>query len=265
VNTYFMKLEEKTGVCAPVEVAERLGVRRGDGSDLERVPSFTLGTQEVTPLAMASAYAVFANHGIRCNNVVILRVTDRDGKDLRIPQGDCKRVLDRDVADSVAGILSQVIDGGISGRTGQAMSLGRDAAGKTGTINDSAAVWFVGFTPNLSAAVATYDPRGGYGFPMKNITINGRYYEQVFGSSLPGPIWKAAMLGALEGTPETSFDLRARDGLGEYVPPPPKPKPSASATDKPKPGASGSPAPSAPAASPEPSAPAPAPSPSASG
>ncbi len=269
VNTYFMKLEEKTGICAPVDVAERLGVRRGDGSALERVPSFTLGTQEVTPLAMASAYAVFANHGVRCEDVAILRVTDRDGKDLRIPQADCARVLERDVADSVAGILSQVIDGGLPGRTGQAMSLGRDAAGKTGTINDSAAVWFVGFTPNLSAAVATYDPRGGYGFPMKNITINGRFYEQVFGSSLPGPIWRAAMLGALSGTPEVEFDLRSRDGLGTYVPPPPKPKPqpSASASEsesgKPDPqpgGASAEPTPA-----PKPSTPAPAPSPSPSG
>jgi membrane peptidoglycan carboxypeptidase len=272
VNTYFMKLEEKTGICAPVEIAERMGVRRGDGSDLERVPSFTLGTQEVTPLAMASAYAVFANHGVRCENVAILRVTDRDGKDLRIPQADCQRIMDRDVADSVTGILSQVIDGGLSGRTGKAMSLGRDAAGKTGTINDSAAVWFVGFTPDLAAAVTTYDPRGGYGFPMKNISINGRFYEQVFGSSLPGPIWKAAMEGALAGTPETEFDLRARDGLGVYVPPPPPaPKPSKSASPKPgasgspKPGAGGTPQPSAPPA-PQPSAPpAPAPSPSPTG
>jgi membrane peptidoglycan carboxypeptidase len=152
------------------------------------------------------------------------------------------------------------------------MSLGRDAAGKTGTINDSAAVWFVGFTPDLAAAVTTYDPRGGYGFPMKNISINGRFYEQVFGSSLPGPIWKAAMEGALAGTPETEFDLRARDGLGVYVPPPPPaPKPSKSASPKPgasgspKPGAGGTPQPSAPPA-PQPSAPpAPAPSPSPTG
>ena len=71
------------------------------------------------------------------------------------------------------------------------------AAGKTGTINNSAAVWFAGYTPDLAAAVWTGDPRGGYGHPMQNVTINGRYYSQVFGSTLPGPIWKQAMSAAL--------------------------------------------------------------------
>lgn len=75
---------------------------------------------------------------------------------------------------------------------------------------------------------------------MKSITINGRFYPQVFGSSIPGPIWKAAMEAALATTPETKFDLQTIDNLGVYVPPPPKPTaPAATAS----PGISGSPAP----------------------
>ena len=241
INTFFMALEQETGICRPVEIAESLGLRRGDGGSLQRVPSFTLGTQEVTPLGMAEAYGVFANHGTRCASIAIARVTDRNGKDLPIPQASCDRVMERRVADSVTSILSQVIDGPLPGRTGKVMSLGRDAAGKTGTINDSAAVWFVGFTPDLAAAVATYDPRGGYGFPMKNITIGGRYFEQVFGSTLPGPIWKDAMTAALLTLPKTKFDLVTIEGLGTYVPPKPTPKP----TGTPLPGASGSPVPGA--------------------
>ena len=126
-------------------------------------------------------------------------------------------------------VLSQVIDGPLPGRTGKAMSLGRDAAGKTGTVNDSAAVWFVGFTPDLAAAVATYDPRGGYGHPMQNITIGGHYFSQVFGSSLPGPIWTPGDACARwQRTPKTPFDLQTLDGLGTYVPPPPTPTPAPS-------------------------------------
>ncbi len=118
INTYFMAIEQRTGLCRPAEIAESLGVKQGDGSPLERVPSLTLGTQYVTPLAMAEAYAMIANHGRRCESIAIAQVTDRNGKDLPIPQANCKRVLERRVADSVAGILSQVVDGPLQGRTG---------------------------------------------------------------------------------------------------------------------------------------------------
>jgi membrane peptidoglycan carboxypeptidase len=239
INTYFVGLEEKTTQCAAADVASKFGLTRGNGAKLGRDnPTFTLGTDEVTPLGMASAYSVFANHGVRCAPIAILAVTDRNGKGLSVPKASCTKVLDRKIADSVTSILSQVIDGPVSGRTGAPMSLGRDAAGKTGTINNSAAVWFVGFTPDLSAAVATYDPRGGYGHPMQNITIGGHYYAQVFGRSIPGPIWKDAMRAALASTPRTNFDLQT---LGNFVPPTPTPSPSTSGT--PAPGTSPTPNP----------------------
>jgi membrane peptidoglycan carboxypeptidase len=240
INTYFMALEKRTGLCKPAEIAESMGLRQGDGDSLNRVPSFTLGTDNVTPLGIAEAYATFANHGEHCTSIAITRVTDRSGKDLKVPDADCTRVIPREVADSVTAILSQVIDGPLAGRTGAAMTLNRQAAGKTGTINNSAAVWFAGYTPDLAAAVWTGDPRGGYGHPMKNVTIKGRYYSQVFGSTLPGPIWKQAMSAALKGTPKTKFDLRTLDGLGTWTPPPPAPP----KTDtNPKPNPSGSPGP----------------------
>jgi membrane peptidoglycan carboxypeptidase len=90
---------------------------------------------------------------------------------------------------------------------------GRQAAGKTGTTNDSAAVWFCGFTPELAAAVWVGDPRGGYAHPMKDVSINGAYYSQVFGSTLPGPIWRDAMEIALAGTEPQPFDVRTKYGL----------------------------------------------------
>ncbi|MBI1378837.1 MAG: hypothetical protein GC157_15360 [Frankiales bacterium] len=266
VNTYFMALEQQTTQCAAADMAEKAGLRRGDGSSLLRVPNFTLGVDEVTPLGMASAYGVFANHGTLCQPTAILSVETRDGQKLAVPQADCKRTISRPVADSVAAVLKQVVDGPLPGRTGQAMSLGRDAAGKTGTTNSSASVWFVGFTPDLAAAVATYDPRGAARYPMQNVTIGGHYYPQVWGSTLPGPIWKMAMLGALEGTPPTHFDLRPLDGIGTITPPPPPgscPSPGASPSGSASPAATGTPSPGAsPTDCPSPSSSA---SPSASG
>jgi membrane peptidoglycan carboxypeptidase len=122
-------------------------------------------------------------------------------------------LIDLQVADSTTAVLAGVIDGPVKGRTGQAMDLGRPAAGKTGTTDSSAAVWFVGYTPDMAAAVWVGDPRGGQKYPMKGVTINGRYYSQVFGSTMPGPIWRDALIGALEGTPETPWDLNTLNGV----------------------------------------------------
>ena len=213
INTFFMALEERTGLCRPAEIAESMGVRLGSGEPLLRVPSFTLGSMEVTPLAMAGAYAAFANHGDYCEPRAILEITDRNGDSVPIPKVRCTQVLAPQVADSVAALLTYVIDGPISGRTGGAMALDRSAAGKTGTTNESAAVWFCGFTPDLAAAVWVGDPRGGFRYPMKDVTVNGTYYRQVFGGTLPGPIWKDAMASALLGTPPTTFTLVSDWGL----------------------------------------------------
>jgi membrane peptidoglycan carboxypeptidase len=234
INTYFMALEERTGQCRPAEIAESMGVRLGSGEPLLRVPSFTLGTMEVAPLQLANAYATFANHGSYCTPRVLLDIRDRNGHAVPVPPVNCTQVLTRDVADSTTALLTGVIDGYIGGRTGQAMSLAdRPAAGKTGTTNESAAVWFAGFTPDIAAAVWVGDPRGGYGFPMKDVTIAGRYYSQVFGSTLPGPIWKEAMTGASEGHPASNFILESSVGLkparetsaSYYRPSAPAPKP----------------------------------------
>jgi membrane peptidoglycan carboxypeptidase len=235
-----------------VAIAESMGVRKALGGHLDAVPSQVLGTNEVTPLMMAGAYAGFANHGMFCKPVAITGVTNRAGKALKVPDAACKQVVPREIADAVTSMLAGVIDGPLKGRTGQLMSLKRPAAGKTGTTNSSAAVWFAGFTPDLAAAVWCGDPRGGFGHPMKNVVINGNYYDQVFGSSLPGPIWKQAMLAALTGIPPTPWSLQPAQGLDVQAAPtqtatpsPGQPSPSASASpDKsPKPTTTSSPGP----------------------
>lgn len=213
VNTYFVGLEEKIGLCGPVAMAKKAGVQQGNGQDFESFPCFTLGCFDVTTLDMAEAMATFAAHGVHCEPIALVSIKDRNGKDVAVPSADCEQTIKREVADSVSAMLAGVIDGPLSGRTGQRMSLNRDAAGKTGTTDSSAAVWFVGYTPDLAAAVWVGDPRGGQQYPMKGITINGRFYGQVFGSLMPGPIWKDSMLGALAGTPETKWDLKTMHGL----------------------------------------------------
>ena len=213
VNTYFVGLEEKIGLCDPIDIATAAGVKQGNGQLFEKFPCFTLGCFDVTTLNMTEGMATFAAHGVHCSPIAISTITDRYGAELSVPSADCKRTVDLQVADSTTAVLAGVIDGPIPGRTGRAMDLGRPAAGKTGTTDSSAAVWFVGYTPDMAASVWVGDPRGGQKYPMKNINIGGRYYSQVFGSTMPGPIWRDALIGALESTPKTAWNLTTLGGL----------------------------------------------------
>jgi len=205
INTYFAQLERRTGVCRPVQIATALGVTQGNGKPLSEVPAFTLGAEEVTPLQMAAAYATFAAHGTYCAPRAILGLMDRFGRQMRVPPPHCTQALWPTVADGVAQLLAGVIDGPIPNRTGAAMSLGRPAAGKTGTTDDHSEVWFIGFVPQLATAVWVGDPRGAAGHPMTNIVINGQYFPVVNGASIPGPIWQQAMLGMVAPLAPQSF------------------------------------------------------------
>lgn len=213
VNTYFVGLEEKIGLCEPLAVAKAAGVQQGDGQDFAGYPCFTLGCFDVTTLDMTEGMATYAAHGIHCNSIAISDITDRYGTELEVPSANCMQTIDVEVADSTTAVLAGVVSGPLDGRTGRAMYFGRPAAGKTGTTDNSAAVWFVGYTPDMAASVWVGDPRGGQIHPMKNIRINGQYYGQVFGSTMPGPIWREALRGALEKVRATPWNLKTLYGI----------------------------------------------------
>ncbi|MFZ8978435.1 MAG: transglycosylase domain-containing protein [Candidatus Nanopelagicales bacterium] len=275
-NTYFVTLAERFGLCRQAEIAEEMGVRLATGDPLLRVPTFSLGTMEVTPLSMAGAYAAFANHGTYCAPRVVLEIKDRYGNGISVPDPRCREVLSRNVADAVTGVLTSVIDGPFNGRTGAAMSLpDRPAAGKTGSTNDNAAIWFAGFTPQVAAAIWVGDPRGGFAYPMTDVTINGQYYSYVTGGQIPGPIWRETMIAAHANLAPKPFELFNDWGVGPvrgvgpspvYIPfalPKPEeskePKPEKSKEPKPSPKPSPAPQPT-PEPTPEPT-PSPEPTP----
>jgi membrane peptidoglycan carboxypeptidase len=175
---------------------------RADGKPLQQLKSFTLGTNEVSPLAMAEAYATFAARGEHCNAIAITSVVDSQRHRLKVPQADCQQVLDKDIADGMNALLQNVMTAG----TGARAAISRTSAGKTGTTNRRISAWFIGYVPQLATAVWVGNPsppRGGY--PMYNRTIGGRYYDSVCGGCLPGPIWRQMMSGALQGLPVKGF------------------------------------------------------------
>ena len=220
VNTYFIQLEERTGLVTPPGLAEALGVRLVNGtlagSPLARGnPSFVLGSVEVSPLAMAGAYATFAARGLFCPPTPIVSIADSRGKGLTLPAAPCTQALEKDVADTVTGILRGVIDGPAPKRTGASASLGRPAAGKTGTTNSSKAAWFVGYVPQLATAVWVGKSTPA---PMTNVTIDGSYYKQVYGGTIPAAIWRSTMRGALDGVAVEDFPTSQLFSSGGQLP-----------------------------------------------
>ncbi|MFF7210687.1 transglycosylase domain-containing protein [Streptomyces sp. NPDC008238] len=200
VNTYYVQLISDIGVCPVVKMADSMGVQRANGKKLSQVPSLTLGSQEVSPLTMANAYATFANKGVYCTPVAIQSITDASGKKLPVPKTDCERAMTEQTAATLNTLLKGVVEDG----TGQQAGLSdRDSAGKTGTTDERYAAWFVGYTSDMAGAVWVGDP--AHKRHMTNITIGGVYHAKVFGADTPGPIWRDAMSGALTGTTSASL------------------------------------------------------------
>jgi len=206
VNTYFAHLQKDVGLCNVIKMAEKLGVHRADGQSFDNPHtqannSFTLGSEEVSPMTVANAYAVFASGGTYCEPQAITSINDRQaGKTIEI-ESECERAIDKDVAAGVSYLLQQTFKGG----TTSGLGIGRPAAAKTGTTDGSAAAWFAGYTPNLASAVFVGDPRGPQNYPLRNVTIGDRYFGQVYGADIPGPIWQETMSKAVEKVPEKGF------------------------------------------------------------
>ncbi|MFI0906703.1 transglycosylase domain-containing protein [Streptomyces sioyaensis] len=196
VNTYFVQLISDIGICPAVNMAQKMGIERADGKPLQQVPSMTLGVQEMSPLTMAAGYAAFANGGEYCSPVAIESITDARGRAMKVPQTSCRSAMSKKTADTINTLLKGVVEDG----TGREAGLrGRDSAGKTGTSDSRYAAWFVGYTPNAAGAVWVGDPQ--HKRKMYDITIGGVPHDKVYGADTPGPIWRDAMTGALDGRP----------------------------------------------------------------
>jgi membrane peptidoglycan carboxypeptidase len=229
VNTFFIQLAERLAEPSgrlekPFALAESLGVAQKTSilgtKPLDRFPSGVLGASTVSPLAMAGAYAAFDAHGKFCPPRAVVSIT-RGGAQLTVPANECRQVVDPGVADTVTDIMRGVITKGTAARNG---SIGRPAAGKTGTTNESRAAWFIGYTPQLTTAVWVGLPNAnGEPQPMRRVTINGRYYPQMYGGDLPTQIWAQTMRTAHEdlGLPVEQFsqaDADVLDGKDVTVP-----------------------------------------------
>ncbi|MCW2847267.1 MAG: pbpG [Marmoricola sp.] len=202
VNTYFAQLERKTGLCEPYALARAMGVDLTDPGT-ERVPVFTLGVADVSPLEMAGAYATLAARGEFCENRPVTQILNSDGKVFKDYPKKCKQVLQQNTADTINDILRGLM---APGGFGQALVLDKPSAGKTGTIDGNMAVWFDGYTPTVATAamVAGANSVGSH-ITLNNQIVGGANVGTAHGSTTAGPMWAEAMRAIQDDIPNESF------------------------------------------------------------
>lgn len=190
----------ENGPQAVADVARRLGVSAEFGTH----PSIVLGTREVSPLDMTTAYATIANGGKRVTPTLIEKVVRNEGEEDEevlesAPLAEGEQVIDPEVAGKVTEIMIGDITQGIADKA----SLGnRPAAGKSGTTENFFDSWFIGFTPQLTTGLWMGYAEGGQ-------TLNGLLNiggEQLGPLAPPTVIWQSYMRQVLKDAPIKQFE-----------------------------------------------------------
>ena len=186
-NVPAVKLTEKIGVNAVVDMARRFGIT----TPLPPYLPLALGAADMRLIEHVSAFTVFPNEGIRIDPHMIRRVTSYDGALLEEAHPEVHDVLAPDVAHTMTAMLEEVVQFGTAIK---AKSIGRPAGGKTGTTQDFTDAWFIGFTPQITAGVWV-------GFDDKQISLGKRET----GAAAALPIWMEFIDKGMEGMPAADF------------------------------------------------------------
>ncbi|ESY02634.1 transglycosylase domain-containing protein [Mesorhizobium sp. LNJC405B00] len=194
LNSVAAQLTMEVGPDAVVEAAHRMGIQ----SDLIANTSIALGTSEVTPLELTSAYVPFANGGYKPDIHFIRRITTTEGKVLYDDNGGS---APRVVKQNIVGMMNSMMTGTVEIGTAKKAAFAWPSAGKTGTSQNSRDAWFVGYTANLTTGVWFGNDDG---MPMKKVT----------GGALPAQAWHEFMVAAHEGVP-----VRPLPGTWKSTPP----------------------------------------------
>jgi penicillin-binding protein 1A len=187
VNTITVNLAQEVGIRNVAAAAQRVGIT----SPLENNASLALGTNEVTPLELTSAYATFANGGEPARPYLVSRIETTSGKVIYERKSAQAQPA---IADTVRRDLTAMLYNVVTSGTGTAARLpDREAAGKTGTTQDYRDAWFIGFTPDYVASVWVGNDDDS---PMRKVT----------GGLVPAALWKQVMTVAEQGLPPRPLD-----------------------------------------------------------
>ena len=136
---------------APAEQVKQTAKRMGINTDIRAVDAIALGTSEVYPIEMVSAYSALANKGVYSKPFAITKIEDRYGNIIKEYYPERKEVLSEETAYLMTSLMQTVMDRGTGGSARWKYKFNRPAAGKTGTTQGWSDAWFVGFTPQIAA------------------------------------------------------------------------------------------------------------------
>ena len=136
---------------APAEQVKQTAKRMGINTDIRAVDAIALGTSEVYPIEMVSAYSALANKGVYSKPFAITKIEDRYGNIIKEYYPERKEVLSEAPAYLMTSLMQTVMDRGTGGSARWKYKFNRPAAGKTGTTQGWSDAWFVGFTPQIAA------------------------------------------------------------------------------------------------------------------
>ena len=191
-NIPAVKIADEVGMSKIIDLAKKMGITTLTDEDNNLSTALGGLTHGVTPLEMVQAYGVLANGGIKVQPTAIVKIVDRNGQVVEENSIQEKRVVDEKDAAIITDMLESVINGGTGGNA----AIGRPAAGKTGTTDDEKDAWFVGYTPDLVAAVWIGDDYGS-----ETLGISG--------ADTPAVMWGQFMANALANTPASDFSVPA--------------------------------------------------------
>jgi membrane peptidoglycan carboxypeptidase len=201
VNTIFVPLGMKAGMDKVVDAARRAGIP--ENVAMIPTPSVVLGVASPHVIDVANAYATFAAQGVYAKPFLVASVTGPNKGVLYEATPQTQEVFSKEVMADLTYALKSVVNGGTGAA---ALSLGRPAAGKTGTSQSNASAWFSAYTPQLAASVALFRDSASE-------SLNGiGGLTSVTGGTFPARIWTAFMKGALKGEPVMTFPAPSNIG-----------------------------------------------------
>ncbi|MBU5945226.1 transglycosylase domain-containing protein [Streptomyces griseoincarnatus] len=218
VNTPFVQLGMDVGMKKVADVAQKSGILKDSFAGLNA--SFALGTSTPSAIRMADSYATFAASGKQADPYSVTEVKYRGSELPGFEKPRVKQAMPEKVANNVTDVLENVIE---NGTAQHAKELGRRAAGKTGTTDENKSAWFVGYTQQLSTAVAMFreDPKS-----HKLLSMNGTAgKDSIHGGDIPTEVWTEFMKIALKGESDPGFPKAEKigeiaDGVGAPSPTP---------------------------------------------
>ncbi|WP_269939320.1 transglycosylase domain-containing protein [Arthrobacter sp. HY1533] len=197
INTVTFQTAAALDFCNIQKMATAAGVKDGLTNKPYALDSIAnlIGTQNVAPLDMATAFATFASGGTRCEPVALVSVTDASGNKYPVPSANCQRTISEEVAAGTTYALQSVLVKG----SGWNIPLDdkSNAFAKTGTTDGNTDTWTIGGTSGIVTAAwfGSYQGTGPEWY-NQDITINGRYYAGVDGANIAGTQWAGVMNAA---------------------------------------------------------------------